>query len=221
MKRGERLHWKQLGELFWSFCKVSPMAFGGGYAMLPIIEREVVQRREWMTAEEMAEAVSVAATAPGGIGVNAAAYVGYRVQGWPGIAAAVIGMMLPTFLIVLSLGIGFIAFRHHPKVVFALMGIHAAVVALVAYAGIKMSRSAIFDAATTGLMLLALAMLFLGAHPALVVVFGIAAGIAIVKIKRHLGMPVKLGKHEQERVDKPKARNSGTRVPDYFIGEGI
>lgn len=219
--RGERLNWRQLGELFWSFCKISPMTFGGGYAMLPVIEKEVVERRGWVTCEEMEEAISVAATAPGGIGVNAAAYVGYRMQGWPGIIAAVIGMTLPTFLIVLALGIGFLAFRDHPKVISAFTGIHAAIAALVAYAAWKMSRSAIFDGATLGLLLLSLALLFLGVHPAIVVCFGIGAGIIIIRIKNRFGLPIRYDKHDAAQVRVEQSHRGGTHVPDYFFGEGI
>jgi chromate transporter len=211
----------RLANLLWAFGRISPMTFGGGYAMLPAIEREIVVKRAWMSREELEEGLAVAATAPGGIGVNAAAFVGYRLEGWLGLIAAVAGITLPAYFVVLALGIGFAAFHDQPKIASALVGIRAAIVALIAYAGWSMMRSSLFDGATKALFALSGALLLLGVHPALVILLGIAAGPAVVKAKRHYGMGAACSRREAERL-----RSSGTgvrRAPaeDYFIGDGI
>jgi chromate transporter len=199
------------------------MSFGGGYAMLPVIEREVVDRRGWMSREELEEGLSVAATAPGGIAVNAAAYVGYRLQGWPGLIAAVLGIALPTFLIVLVLGIGLTLLRSNPKVVSALAGIQAAVVALIAYAAWKMMRAAIFDVATVAMFVLFVSFLLLGVHPALIVLFGIGSGVLAVWLKRRFGKPVYYTRQEADEANPKRGgqRREEPRAADYFIGDGI
>jgi chromate transporter len=209
----------KLWELFWSFLKISPVTFGGGYAMLPAIEHEAVTNRGWVTEEEMAEAISISGSAPGGIGINAAAFIGYKIMGWRGLVVAVFGMMLPTFLIVLGLGIFFASMRDNPKVVAALQGIQIAVIALIAYAGVKMARAAIFDKTTYTVFIIAfIGLLTLGIHPILLIPLGIFAGIFLVKLKESLGFTVTF-EREQHVSSQPKTIYP--KFPDYFFGEGI
>lgn len=217
------LRFVRLAELLLAFGRISPLTFGGGYAMLPVIEREVVDKRCWMSREELEEGMAVAATAPGGIGVNAAAFVGYRLEGWPGLVAAIIGIALPTFLIVLALGIGFTLFHHNPKVVSAFAGIHAAIVALIAYAGWKMMRATLFDTATKVLFVLSGTLLLCGVHPALVIVLGMAAGPFVVKVKEIYGKRAACGRREAERLRSTASPGVKPSLPaaDYYFGDGI
>ncbi|MCP8970381.1 chromate transporter [Ectobacillus ponti] len=206
---------KQLLELFWSFCKIGPVTFGGGYAMLPAIEREIVEKKGWLTEEEMAEVISISGAAPGGIGVNAAACIGHKLLGWKGIAAAVTGIMLPTFLFVLLLAVGFSHFQHHPKVMAALKGIQVGVIALIAYAGIRMIRTTILDKTTVTTFFVTLGLLlFLGMPPLLVIVLGGCAGVVLVKVKEAKGYPV-------FREKEANAEQSEQVPQDYYFGEGI
>jgi chromate transporter len=206
---------KLLWQLFWSFLKISPISFGGGYAMLPAIEREVLNNRGWVTTDEMSEVISIAGAAPGGIGVNAAAFIGYKVKGWRGLIASVTGIMLPTFIIVLGLGIFFIMVRDHSKVMGALRGIQMAVIALIAYAGISMARSVIIDKMTAVILLVGLLLLLItGIHPILLIPLGIVMGITIVRLKGRFGLEVRF-----------KRRNQSSEVelgyPNFYYGEGI
>jgi chromate transporter len=208
-----------LWELFWSFLKISPVTFGGGYAMLPAIELEAVINRRWVTEEEMAEAISISGAAPGGIGINAAAFIGYKIMGWRGLVAAVFGMMLPTFLIVLGLGIFFASMRDNPKVVAALQGIQIAVIALIAYAGVKMARAAIFDKTTCIVLITAfVGLLTLGIHPILLIPLGIIAGIFLVRLKESLKFTVVF---EREQHVSSQSKTIYSKFPDNFFGEGI
>ncbi|MFC4101404.1 chromate transporter [Paenibacillus xanthanilyticus] len=200
-----------LFDLFWTFCRIGPSAFGGGYAMIPIIEREAVAKRQWIPESELGELLTVAGTAPGGVGVNAAAFIGYRTAGVAGAIAAVAGITLPTFLIVFLLGLGYSAFGQHAKVEAALQGIHGAVIALIAAAAYKMAKTSLFDKATAGVAALALMLLiWTPIHPAILMVLGVAAGIAIIRAKERLGM--------RARTEKAQP-NVGEAVyyPEYYI----
>ncbi|MCS7458863.1 chromate transporter [Paenibacillus doosanensis] len=92
--------------LFWTFFKVGLVSFGGGYAILSVIEHEVLQH-QWMTPEHFAEAVSLAGMSPGPIATNSAVLIGFKTSGMPGAVVSVIGMILPSFLIIIALAIFF------------------------------------------------------------------------------------------------------------------
>lgn len=212
--------WKKLWLLFLSFFTISPVTFGGGYAMIPAIEREVVLRRKWIGEKEMTEVLSVAGSAPGGIGVNAAAFIGFRLGGLPGAIVAVIGMTLPTFLIVIGLSFLYAFTRDNAKVEAAFTGLRSGIIALILYAGYKMARSSIIDRATlfAGVATVAL-LLAAPVHPLLLIVAGASYGVAFVWLKQRLGMAVKLGSEgdETQHID-----DSGYYiVPDYYVADGI
>lgn len=140
---------RQLWDIFWTFFKIGPATFGGGYAMIPVIEREVVGKKQWISENELSEVLSIAGSAPGGIGVNASAFIGYRRAGIRGASAAVIGITFPTFFI-LSL---FMQIELNTKIAAALQGIHYAIVGLIVIAAIKMGKSALFDKTTFAVMI--------------------------------------------------------------------
>jgi chromate transporter len=195
-------------DLFWSFLIISPITFGGGYAMLPSLERIVVDRKGWLTAAEMGEAIAISGAAPGGIGVNAAAYIGYKVMGWRGMLFALAGIMLPTFIFVLSLIIFFTNMRDNLKVQAALQGIQIGIIALVAYAGVKMVRNAFIDKASVLLFIISLfGLLYSGYHPIFILLFGALAGVIWMRIKVKIGYPA--------LFEKPQTMN------DYYFGDGI
>ncbi|MCS7458864.1 chromate transporter [Paenibacillus doosanensis] len=204
--------------VFWSFCKISPITFGGGYAMIPAIEKEIVEQRGWMDAEEMSQALSIAGSAPGGIGVNAATLVGYRLAGLPGAVAAVLGISLPTFIIMLLLTIGYSAVHDAKKVTAAFEGIHAAVVAFIAVAGWRMFKSSVSDKTTLLILLGALAALvFSGWHPAVLLLIGTLVGVMCFKWKQKLGRGLKEGKPDKRDSVVPAAAGPG----QYIWGDGI
>ncbi|KIL40376.1 chromate transporter [Gordoniibacillus kamchatkensis] len=204
---------KQLWEIFWTFLKIGPATFGGGYAMIPVIEKEVVGARQWVTPNEMTDVLSIAGSAPGGIGVNASAFIGYKIAGIPGAAAAVFGITLPTFMIAFILSLIFVQIEHNPKIAAALEGIHAAIVGLIIIAAFKMGKSAVFDKTTLILMIGAVVVLLTtGIHPLIVILFGLFIGIVCVSAKEKLGLQVKLEKEEA---------SSAFVYPDYFIADGI
>ena len=111
--------------------------------MLPLIQREVVDRRQWIDEEEFLNMIALAQAAPGLIAVNSAIFIGWRIGGWKGVAGAVLGAVLPSFLIILLIAMIFQEWKEQPAVEAAFKGIRPAVVALIAAPLVKMAKTAI------------------------------------------------------------------------------
>ena len=129
-------------QLFWTYLKIGTFTLGGGYAMLPLIQREVVDRKGWIDEEEFLNMIALAQAAPGLIAVNSAIFIGWRVGGWKGVCGAVLGAVLPSFLIILAIAMVFQDWKELPAVEAAFKGIRPAVVALIAAPLVKMAKSA-------------------------------------------------------------------------------
>ncbi|RST71526.1 chromate transporter [Siminovitchia acidinfaciens] len=171
-------------QLFWTFMKISPVTFGGGFVMMPLMKKEVVEKKKWIKDEEIVDSFALAQSAPGSVAVNSAAFVGYRIAGVKGALAATVGMMIPTFFIVIILSLLFLTVRNNHFVEAAFKGIRPAVVALIVYAALTTVRSSITDKSTLTVMISAVILLiFFHMHPILLIAAGILSGIAITKIK--------------------------------------
>lgn len=110
--------------------------------MLPLIQREVVDRRGWIDEEEFLNMIALAQAAPGIIAVNSAIFIGWRIGGWRGVAGAVLGAVLPSFVIILLIAMVFSEWKELPAVEAAFKGIRPAVVALIAAPLVKLARNA-------------------------------------------------------------------------------
>ena len=129
-------------QLFWTYLKIGTFTLGGGYAMLPLIQREVVDTRHWIDEEEFLNMIALAQAAPGLIAVNSAIFIGWRVGGWRGVVGAVLGAVLPSFLIILAIATVFSEWKELPAVEAAFKGVRPAVVALIAAPLVKMAKAA-------------------------------------------------------------------------------
>jgi chromate transporter len=129
-------------QLFWTYLKIGTFTLGGGYAMLPLIQREVVDRQAWIDEEEFLNMIALAQAAPGLIAVNSAIFIGWRIGGWRGVCGAVLGAVLPSFLIILGIAVLFREWKELPAVEAVFKGVRPAVVALIAAPLVKMARSA-------------------------------------------------------------------------------
>ncbi len=127
-----------LFDLFLTFAKIGLFTFGGGYAMLSLIEDSCVEKKRWITHDEMMNVTVIAESTPGPIAINCATYVGYKQKGFPGAAAATFGIVLPSFCIIFLLSMFFDSFLEIPAVAHAFMGIKAAVDILILDAAVKM-----------------------------------------------------------------------------------
>lgn len=117
-------------ELFYSFLKIGTFTFGGGYAMIPIIQREVIDRRHWVEERDFLDLLTLAQSAPGPIALNTAVFVGYKLYGYRGALAALMGVVVPSFTIILVVAVFFSQIRHNALVDAAFKGMRPVVVAL-------------------------------------------------------------------------------------------
>ncbi len=132
-----------LWSLFLSFCKVGALTFGGGYAMLPMLQREIVERRGWITEEEILDCYAIGQCTPGVIAVNTATFVGCRQKGVLGAAAATLGVVAPSVLIIAVLAGVIRRFSHLTLVGNAFAGIRVAVCVLVGQAVVRLWKKGV------------------------------------------------------------------------------
>lgn len=131
---------KTLIKLFWVFFKIGAFTFGGGYAMIPLIQREVVENKKWITDDDILEIVAIAESTPGPIAINSATFVGFKVAGVLGSVAATLGVVLPSFIIILCISFLLDRFSDIKAVQHAFFGIRAGVLALVIKALVTMYK---------------------------------------------------------------------------------
>lgn len=117
-------------ELFCSFLKIGVFTFGGGYAMIPIIQAEVITRKGWIKEQEFLDLLTLAQSAPGPISLNTAVFVGYKMYGYRGALSSLLGVVLPSFTILLLVAISFSQIRENPIVDAAFRGMQPIVVAI-------------------------------------------------------------------------------------------
>ena len=131
---------KKIILLFSSFIRIGTFTFGGGYAMIPLIQKEVVEKRKWITDEEILEIIAIAESTPGPIAVNAATFIGYKTAGFFGALGATMGVVLPSFLIIAAVSFVIRQFENLKAVKFAFEGIRAGVLALILKALVSMYK---------------------------------------------------------------------------------
>ncbi len=172
---------KVLMDLFWTFARIGVMTFGGGYAMLPMLQREVVDKKGWATEEEIMDYFAIGQCTPGVIAVNTATFVGQKFKGIAGGIMATLGVVFPS-LIIISLLAGVIeAFSHITWVQNAFGGIRICVCVLILNAVMKLYKKAIVDWKTLLIFLVVIAgSVFTSLSP---VVFVLAAGVLGILIQ--------------------------------------
>ncbi len=117
--------------LFWSFFKIGLFTFGGGYAMIPLIRREVIERRRWIAEEDFLDLLTLAQSSPGPIAINTSVFVGYKLHGYAGALAAMMGVVVPSFAVILLVAVFFHNIRDNAVVDAAFKAMRPAVVALI------------------------------------------------------------------------------------------
>ena len=163
-------------DLFFTFAKMGVCTFGGGYAMLPILQREMVDKKHWATEEELADYYAIGQCTPGIIAVNTATFIGYKYRGWLGGVLATLGVVFPSVVIITVIAACLSNFADIPVVQHALSGVNACVVALIASSVVKLGRTTIKDALTACIFLVVLALAFFGGLSPVLLIVG--AGLA-------------------------------------------
>ena len=136
----------KLGRLFFTFLKIGAFTFGGGYAMIALLETEFIDRKKWMTREEFLDMVAIAESTPGPVAINSATYIGYKVAGVAGAELATLAVSLPSFGIIYLISLFFERFLALEWVARAFRGIQVCVVYLILTAGLDMLKSLRRDA---------------------------------------------------------------------------
>ena len=165
-----------LSSLFRTFFHIGIFTLGGGYAMIPLIEEEVVNRHKWVEKEEMLNLIAIAQSCPGVFAINISIFIGYKLRRLSGAVAAALGTALPSFLIILAIAIFFKTFQDNRVIAAMFRGIRPAVVALIAVPTFNMARSAKIGWTNCWIPIVsALAIWLLGVSPIYII---LAAGIA-------------------------------------------
>lgn len=174
---------KELLDMFLTFARIGGLTFGGGYAMLPMLQKEVVEHRHWATEDELMDYYAVGQCTPGVIAVNTATFIGYRQRGVIGAIAATLGVVFPSIVIITIIAAFISNFAEMPTVMNAFAGIRVCVVVLILNAVLKLMKKGVVDKPTAVIAVL----VFLGSvltdlSPAVFVVLSGVAGILLKNV---------------------------------------
>ena len=175
---------KKFLEIFLIFLKIGAFTIGGGYAMLPLIQVEVVDKKEWLSTDEFMDMLAVIQSAPGLISINSAIFIGYKIGGITGAIIAAIGVILPSFTIILVIAFLLSNIGDNMLISKAFTGVRAGVVALIGTAAFKLAKTAVRGKFGTLIAIIAfIAMVFFDVHAVLVIITGGLIGFIAYKVK--------------------------------------
>ena len=181
---------KSLKTLFFTFFKIGLFTFGGGYAMIALLEEEFIQRRKWLDKDEFLDMTAIAESTPGPVAINSATYLGYKLAKVPGAATATVAVCLPSFLIIYAISLFFEQFTQLTVIANAFKGIQVCVIYLIFSAGVRMLKSldkslfAIGVFAAVMLVMVGLSLAGVSVSSILLILLSGAAGVAAWLIGR-------------------------------------
>lgn len=181
---------KSLGTLFFTFFKIGLFTFGGGYAMIALLEEEFIQRRKWLDKDEFLDMTAIAESTPGPVAINSATYLGYKLAKVPGAATATVAVCLPSFLIIYAISLFFEQFTQLTAIANAFKGIQVCVIYLIFSAGVRMLKALDKSPFATGvlaavmLVMVGLSLAGVSVSSILLILLSGAAGVAAWLIGR-------------------------------------
>ena len=181
---------KSLGTLFFTFFKIGLFTFGGGYAMIALLEEEFIQRRKWLDKDEFLDMTAIAESTPGPVAINSATYLGYKLAKIPGAATATVAVCLPSFLIIYAISLFFEQFTQLTVIANAFKGIQVCVIYLIFSAGVRMLKALDKSPFATGvlaavmLVMVGLSLAGVSVSSVLLILLSGAAGVAAWLIGR-------------------------------------
>jgi chromate transporter len=174
------LYW----ELFKTFFKIGLFTLGGGYAMIPLIEEEVVNRHRWVSKEEMLDLIAIAQSCPGVFAINVAIFIGYKLKSTRGAIATALGTALPSFVIILLIAMFFQQFKENKVVAAIFRGIRPAVVALIAVPTFNLARRAQLNKFTLWIPIASALLIWLmGVSPIWIIIVAAIGGLLYGLVK--------------------------------------
>lgn len=181
---------KSLETLFFTFFKIGLFTFGGGYAMIALLEEEFIQRRKWLDKDEFLDMTAIAESTPGPVAINSATYLGYKRAKVPGAATATVAVCLPSFLIIYAISLFFEQFTQLTVIANAFKGIQVCVIYLIFSAGVRMLKALDKSPFATGvlaavmLVMVGLSLAGVSVSSILLILLSGAAGVAAWLIGR-------------------------------------
>ena len=181
---------KSLGTLFFTFFKIGLFTFGGGYAMIALLEEEFIQRRKWLDKDEFLDMAAIAESTPGPVAINSATYLGYKLAKVPGAATATVAVCLPSFLIIYAISLFFEQFTQLTVIANAFKGIQVCIIYLIFSAGVRMLKALDKSPFATGvlaavmLVMVGLSLAGVSVSSILLILLSGAAGVAAWLIGR-------------------------------------
>ena len=181
---------KSLETLFFTFFKIGLFTFGGGYAMIALLEEEFIQRRKWLDKDEFLDMTAIAESTPGPVAINSATYLGYKLAKVPGAATATVAVCLPSFLIIYAISLFFEQFTQLTVIANAFKGIQVCVIYLIFPAGVRMLKALDKSPFATGvfaavmLVMVGLSLAGVSVSSILLILLSGAAGVAAWLIGR-------------------------------------
>lgn len=181
---------KSLETLFFTFFKIGLFTFGGGYAMIALLEEEFIQRRKWLDKDEFLDMTAIAESTPGPVAINSATYLGYKLAKIPGAATATVAVCLPSFLIIYAISLFFEQFTQLTIIASAFKGIQVCVIYLIFSAGVRMLKALDKSPFATGvlaavmLVMVGLSLAGVSVSSILLILLSGAAGVAAWLIGR-------------------------------------
>lgn len=181
---------KNLGTLFFTFFKIGLFTFGGGYAMIALLEEAFIQRRKWLDKDEFLDMTAIAESTPGPVAINSATYLGYKLAKVPGAATATVAVCLPSFLIIYAISLFFEQFTQLTVIASAFKGIQVCVIYLIFSAGVRMLKALDKSPFATGvlaavmLVMVGLSLAGVSVSSILLILLSGAAGVAAWLISR-------------------------------------
>jgi len=173
--------------LFWTFLRIGFFTVGGGYAMLPLVQQDIVEKNGWVKKEEFLDVLAVSQSVPGPIAVNAATMIGYRLGGISAAISSLVGVVLPSFIVISILVTFFYRFQNIPLVQSSFRGIRPAVVGLISAAVLKLGGSVFkqWKGVVFFIAFLALSLL-INLHPIAVIILGGISGLLFYRAEAEL-----------------------------------
>ena len=169
---------------FGTFFKIGLFTIGGGYAMVPLIEEEIVNKKQWIAKEDFIDLLAIAQSVPGVFAVNLSIFIGYKLRKFPGALAMALGTILPSFLIILGIALFFQRFKEYEAVENIFKGIRPAVVALIAAPTFNMAKSAKINKYNVWIPIVsALLIWLLGVSPVYIIALAGVGGFIFGKLK--------------------------------------
>jgi len=176
---------RNLWNLFVAFTRASNLGFGGGPALIPLVKAEAVDRYQWLDNQEFADSLAICNALPGPIATKMAAYIGYKIAGWPGAFVAILGAVAPTVIIVVLLGNLIMKYSNSPELKAMLMAVRPVVVVLVAETAYDMGKKSFPTGSSWGIAVVTVALLYLAnIHPAFIIVVSMLFGWVVVRTRK-------------------------------------